>query len=122
MSRKAKKVDSDGNILGDAARLAGQAALLIRLCNLWAKTVGGENHIKSIALYPPSVSRAGMWMVIGKSWSGGYRLVAFHRGSDALTTLCGFLQRAYEQKLTWKEDSFAEGNHPSGLRLGGGHD
>lgn len=95
-------------IPSDVARLTAQAQEFIRGCHRWSHTVGEENHIRSVTLYPPSQSRNGMWMVIGKAWSGGYKLVAFHRASDPLTALAGFFVRATQGKLEWKEDSFAE--------------
>lgn len=86
--------------------LAAQARAVLRGCSLWERSVGAELHIKSVAIYPPSTSRNGMWLVIGKAWSGGYKLVAFHRATDPLTAFAGFLQRAEEGKLIWKEDKF----------------
>lgn len=95
-------------VLTDKARVAEQAIQLLRLMYRWEETVGQENHIRSIALYPPSTSRNGQWLVIGKAWSGGYKLVAFNRNTDPLSALLGFFTRWSQGKLDWKEDSFAE--------------
>lgn len=112
MSRKSRS-DSDGpSSHSHEAHFANQAVQFVRYCSRWVKSVGAENHIRSIALYPPSVSRNGQWLVVGKSWAGGYRMVAFHRSSDPLTALVGFFQRAAEEKLIWKRDEYAEGNLP----------
>lgn len=97
----------------DAARLGSQALALVRLFRRWATTTRSENHLRSLSIYPPSQSRQGMWLIIGKAWSGGYKLVAFHRGTDPLTAILGFMQRLAEDKLDWKADEFAEGKpHP----------
>lgn len=108
MSRKAKEDRHVTDILGDTARLAAQAALIVRLAVRWERTIGRENHIHSVTIYPPARSRNGQWLIIGKAWGSGYKLVAFHRSSDIITALVGFLQRAYEQKLEWKRDTYAE--------------
>lgn len=108
MSGKAKAGKHVTDLLGDAARLAGQAAQFIRYCDRWAKSAGSENHLRSLSLYPPSQSRNGQWLVIGKLWSGGYKMVAFHRSSDPHTALVGFFQRWAEGKLDWKPDTWAE--------------
>lgn len=100
------KPERDGH--EDASRLAAQALQLVRLADLWSRSPKGEFHLKSIALYPPSASRNGMWLVIGKGWAGGYRVVAFHRSTNLLGALLGFLQRCADQKLEWKRDSYSE--------------
>jgi hypothetical protein len=103
------RTDSNGNsLVSDATRLASQAVQFIRYCRRWSETTGQEYHIRSIALYPPSQSRNGMWLVIAKSWYGGYKLVAFHRSPDPLTALVGFFQKWVEDKLDWKQDKFAD--------------
>lgn len=108
MSSKAKAPRHVTDILGDTARLAAQAAQLVRLAVRWERTTGAASHIRSVAIYPPSQSRNGQWLIIGKAWDGGYKLVAFHRSSDLLTALVGFLQRAADGKLEWKPDTYAE--------------
>lgn len=108
MSRKAK-VDSNGDgILGDAAHREAQATQFIRYCRSWERTTRDANQLRSLSLYPPSTSRNGQWLVIGKAWSGGYKLVAFHRATDPFTALLGFFQRWAVGKLDWKEDTYAE--------------
>lgn len=107
--RNKDRKDSDGSDIRSAAtRIGAQAVALVGLLRAWEKTTSNETHIRSVTIYPPSRSRNGQWLVIGKSWHGGYKLVAFHRGTDALTALLGFFQRASEEKLIWKEDSYAD--------------
>lgn len=107
MSRKVK-ANSDGDILGNAAHFVEQAKTLVRILYRWSQATGSENHLRSITIYPPSAARNGMWLIVGKAWSGGYKLVSFHRATDPLTALVGFLSRVEQGKATWKEDSYAE--------------
>jgi len=89
--------------------VANQAVSFIRLCTQWERSVGAENHIKSITLYPPAATRNGMWLVVAKAYSGGYKMVAFHRAGDPLSALVGFLSRVEQQKIEWKKDTWGEG-------------
>lgn len=108
MARVVRQKSSKGLALENPARLTAQALELLRLGDRWEASVGAENHIKSLALYPPSASRNGQWLVIGKAWSGGHKLVAFHRASDPITALLGFLSKAEQQKLEWKQDKWGD--------------
>lgn len=106
MSRSAKAGKDGAGILDDGARLAEQALQFVRYSIKWAQAPVSEYHLRSIVLYPPSSTRAGQWMVVGKGWYGGYKMVAFHRSSDALTALTGFLAKWWVGKLDWKKDQF----------------
>lgn len=113
MPRKSKTDPNGPDILGDATRLAGQAAHIVRASLRWQRTTRNSTHLRSVSIYPPSSSRNGQWLIIGKAWNEGYRLVAFHRASDLITALAGFFQRYLENKLIWKDDEYAEGgSHP----------
>jgi hypothetical protein len=104
-----KRANPDGSTYVESrAHTDGQGEAFIRLAGRWAAGTGDENHLRSLTLYPPSVSRNGMWLAVGKAWSGGYKLVAFHRAPDSLTAMLGFLQRLASGKLDWKEDKFAD--------------
>lgn len=108
MSGKAKDDLPGAGILGDVTRVKDQALQFIRLAHRWSQTERGEYHLRSLTLYPPSATRAGSWMVVGKAWYGGYKLVAFHRSTDALSVLLGFLARWSQGKLDWKRDQYDE--------------
>lgn len=107
MSRSAKG-DTDGpNLPGSTARLAAQADVIVRYASRWAAQSGDVVYLRSINLYPPSRSRNGMWLIVGKGFYGGYNVVAFHRAPDVITALVGFLSRWYTGKLVWKKDSYS---------------
>lgn len=107
--RQSRKSEAGAGLSKDTTALAAQARAVLRGCSLWERTIGSENHIRSWSLYPPSASRNGQWLIVAKAWSGGHRLVAFHRSSDPLTCMAGFFQRAEENKLEWKVDDYAQG-------------
>lgn len=108
MSSKAGKGDRPPLLLADEATIVAQAKGFLRISDRWGKSTGGSNHIRSISIYPPAISRNGMWLAIAKAWSGGYKLVAFYRASDPLTALNGILQAAASEKLQWKVDDYAD--------------
>lgn len=92
---------------GELTRLGGQAQAFVRWCGKWAQVNGtGSKSLVSLSIYPPSASRNGQWLIVGKAFDGGYRFVAFHRSTDPLTALVGFFQRWAEGKLTWKPDEW----------------
>ena len=99
--------DGIPSVLADAAHFANQALSLYQIAARWAGTAGKENHIRHLSVYPPTGRRGNQWLIVLHSWSGGYRLVAFHRADDLLTALLGALSRAEQQKLVWKEDDYA---------------
>lgn len=108
MSRKART--SEERAVGDAflARVREQALEFLRLGSRWAASSHRSSQIRSLALYPPSTSRNGMWLCIAKAWVDGQKLVAFHRATDPLSAIVGLLARAEQQKLDWREDAYAQ--------------
>lgn len=103
--RKDRK-SSDGD--EDTAHLAHQALQFLRLCYRWSEAATNSTQLLSISLYPPNSRHGGDWLVVGKGFSGGYRMVAFHRSPNPFKALLGFLSKCGEQTLTWKEDSYAQ--------------
>jgi len=102
------RTDSDGpDGIYNKARLAEQALLFIRYCAQWEKSQRRMSVLRSVSIYPPSTSRYGGWLVIGKAWSDGQRLVAFYRAPDPLTALLGFFTAVASEKIAWKEDKYA---------------
>ena len=100
--------DTDGSSeFYSKARLAEQALQFIRYCAQWEKSQRRMSVLRSVSLYPPSTSRNGSWLVIGKAWSDGQRLVAFYRSTDPLTALLGFFTAVAAEKVTWKPDQYA---------------
>lgn len=108
MSRKTSQ-DTDGaGILQSGSGWEGQAVSLARWFAKWDGTQGQEYHLRSVTLYPPKATKSGQWMVVGKGWNGGYRLVAFHRSTDGFRALLGFFERWWTGKLDWKADSYQD--------------
>lgn len=95
---------------GDASRsrVAEQALQLIRLSVLWSKNTRRSTILRSINIYPPAASRNGLWLVVGKGWDQGYRVVAFHRSTDFLVAVLGFLSKVADQSIEWHPDKFQE--------------
>jgi hypothetical protein len=109
MSRKAKEGAGRSIILDDVAHIAEQAVQFVRYTHLWERQEGSEIHLSAVNIYPPSVSRNGMWLVVGKGWRDGDRLVSFYRSPDCLTALVGFFVAARQQRLVWKVDVWKDG-------------
>lgn len=105
-----KKRSNDGRPVGleDNSRILHQALEFIRICARWERSTRLEVSISSITLYPPSTSRNGQWLVVGKSYLYPDKLVAFHRAPDPLTAVLGFLSRAEQQKIEWKKDEWKD--------------
>lgn len=101
-----RKVDQRGDVLEDSSRRQAQATQLVRYCVKWALPQRDWPILRSVTLYPPAVSRNGSWLVVGKAWGDQKRLVAFHRSTDPLTALVGFLQKWFQATLVWKEDTW----------------
>lgn len=106
MSGKLRKHKVSPNGDEDASRVAGQAVQFVRYCRKWALPARGYPILRSLSLYPPSVSRNGNWLVVGKAWGDTGRLVAFHRSPDPLTALVGFLAKSAAGTLVWKADTY----------------
>lgn len=100
------KVSPNGD--ADSSRLAAQALQFARYLRKWELSGRGWPLFRSITLYPPSASRNGSWLVVGKAYGEQEKLVAFHRSPDPLTALVGFLQKWLEGKLVWKVDEYRE--------------
>lgn len=90
------------------SRLAAQAAELLRAGLQWEGSTHNSTHLRSVTIYPPSSSRNGMFLIVGKAWHGGYKMVAFHRAPNILAALLGFFWKVANQKIEWKPDTFAE--------------
>lgn len=90
------------------ARLAAQAKQFVRLCFQWAISVNRSPVLRSVTLYPPSVSRNGAWLVVCKVWDDGDKKVGFHRASDPLTALLGALTKLQAGALPLKDDTYSE--------------
>jgi len=101
-------ISSDGD--ADMSHLAHQAVQFIRLCYRWQEASHASTQLLSVSIYPPSPKRNGDWLVVGKGFSGGYRLVAFHRSAHPLKALLGFFQKCADQTLDWKQDDYAQTN------------
>lgn len=95
------------DLLGNASNLLGQATLIVRYSVKWADTHRAEVHLMSISVYPPSRSRNGQFLVVGKGWQEGVRLVAFHRNTDLVSALAGFFTKWWTGKLEWKQDKYS---------------
>lgn len=95
----------------DASHIAAQALQFIRLCYRWADANNNSTQLVSISIYPPNSKHGGDWLVVGKGFSGGYRLVAFHRSPNPFKALLGFLQKVGDQTIVWKEDAYAQTNN-----------
>lgn len=104
-TRKNRK-SSDGD--EDASHLSHQALSFMRLCYRWAQSTEKSTQLVSISLYPPNSRHGGDWLVVGKGFSEGYRLVAFHRSPNPFAAVLGFLSKCEAQTLTWKEDAYAQ--------------
>lgn len=106
-----RKVRSDGlttNGDEDGSRLLAQARMLGRLCFRWQNAAQGGTVLRSLALYPPSATRNGAWMVVCKVWDDGTRKVGFHRSTDPLTALLGALSKWADGTLALRADTFEE--------------
>lgn len=98
------KVGSDGD--EDGSRLAAQALQFVRYCRRWAAPRRDWPILRSVTLYPPSASRNGNWLVVGKGFMPDQKVVAFHRSPDPLTALVGFMAKGAAGTLVWKEDKY----------------
>jgi len=97
---------SDGD--EDTTHLAYQALQFLRLCYKWAATTQNSTQLVSLSIYPPNNKHGGDWLIVGKAFDGGYRMVAFHRSPNPFQALLGFLSKCNDKTLVWKEDSYAQ--------------
>lgn len=103
---RSNRLSSDGD--EDASHLAHQALQFIRLCYRWSRNSESSTQLISVSLYPPNSRHGGDWLVVGKGFDGGYRMVAFHRSPHPFKALLGFLSKVADQTIVWKEDAYAQ--------------
>lgn len=108
MPSKAKRDENGSDVLGSNARITAQAVQFIRYCLKWALPKRSWPVLHSVTLYPPAPSRPHHWLVVGKATGDQEWLVSFHRATDPLTALVGFLQKVHQGTAVWKADKFVD--------------
>lgn len=108
MSGKSRSNQKRKFIPSDVTAITDTAVRMVRHSWAWERVTKSGFFLTSLVIYPPSAQRNGMWLVVGKSWDEGYKMVAFYRAPDMLSAVVGFLDRAAAGKVEWKRDKWDE--------------
>lgn len=94
--------------VGSLAEFGRKAVQFTRYCYQWKNSQRRMRVLRSVTLYPPTPSRPRSWLLVGKAWDDGQRLVSFYRSTHPFTALLGFFASVAAGKDSWKPDTWAD--------------